>query len=155
LYFNTNDLTSEQLAQSKLQTFRQLYGQISLEYSEHETFKMVNAIQTLFWHKYNSNDLETVIFNRKVKFNKTVDRTKVFNYMLQNFETELCSLFIDALLKGLQTFESKLVLYVYDSFLFDVKKSEAAQVFDLVKTVFGQIPYIIKSGPNYWEMSKR
>jgi DNA polymerase I-like protein with 3'-5' exonuclease and polymerase domains len=75
--------------------------------------------------------------------------------MLQNFETELCSLFIDALLKGLQTFESKLVLYVYDSFLFDVKKSEAAQVFDLVKTVFGQIPYIIKSGPNYWEMSKR
>jgi hypothetical protein len=156
LYFGTDgELTESQVQQSKILTFRQLYGHINVEYEEHPTFKMVSALQTLFWDTYNSGELRTLLFNREVKFPKTIDKTKLFNYMLQNFETEFCSVLIDKLLTLLKDKRSKLMLYVYDSFLFDVHVTEAAMLLPQIKNIFKSIPHTIKHGKNYWELTKR
>lgn len=156
LYFGTDgELTGSQIQQSKILTFRQLYGHINVEYEEHPTFKMVSALQTLFWDTYNSGELQTLLFNRKVKFPKNIDKTKLFNYMLQNFETEFCSVLIDKLLALLKDKQSKLILYVYDSFLFDIHITEANTLLPQIKNTFKSIPHTIKYGRNYWDLTKR
>jgi len=55
------------------------------------------------------------------------------NYVLQNLETStnVCMLWeIFKLLKGMNT---KLVLYTYDSFLFDLDKSEKQVIKEIIK----------------------
>ena len=75
---------------------------------------------------------------------------KLFNYVLQNMETSvnIQILFrIFTLLKGMNT---KLVLYTYDSFLFDVDDSEI-EVMERIKEVFNKLKLRIteKNGTTY------
>ena len=110
---------------------------------------------SVHYNTYNSGELQTLLFNRKVKFPKNIDKTKLFNYMLQNFETEFCSVLIDKLLALLKDKQSKLILYVYDSFLFDIHITEANTLLPQIKNTFKSIPHTIKYGRNYWDLTKR
>jgi len=75
---------------------------------------------------------------------------KLLNYVLQNLETStnVCILWeIFKILKGKNT---KLVLYVYDSFLFDVDKTEKdtlKEILDIFKKYKLQVKF--KKGKNY------
>ena len=78
---------------------------------------------------------------------------KLFNYVLQNLETanNVCILWeIFKILRGKKT---KLVLYVYDSFLFDVDENEVdtlKQINQLFKDKKFQVK--TKTGINYHEI---
>jgi hypothetical protein len=68
---------------------------------------------------------------------------KLFNYVLQNMETSVNIQIlyrIFTLLKGKKT---KLVLYTYDSFLFDFDESEI-EVMEQIKKVFYKLKLQIK-----------
>ena len=75
---------------------------------------------------------------------------KLFNYILQNMETSLNIEILFRIFKLLKGRNTKLVLYTYDSFLFDVDKSEEF-LLDNIKEVFYKLKLQIKekNGINY------
>ena len=75
---------------------------------------------------------------------------KLFNYILQNMETSLNIEILFRIFKLLKGRNTKLVLYTYDSFLFDVDENELP-VLDEIKQVFYKLKLRIteKNGSNY------
>ena len=68
---------------------------------------------------------------------------KLFNYLLQNLETSLNVLILWDILKILQGKNTKLVLYVFDSFLLDVDEKEL-DVVEEIRGIFKKYKLNIK-----------
>ena len=80
---------------------------------------------------------------------------KLFNYMIQLMETENNIKILNELQPKLENFESKLVLYNYDSFLFDFNTKDGLDFLNMVKQTIesdGKYPVKISRGVNYHEM---
>jgi hypothetical protein len=75
---------------------------------------------------------------------------KLLNYVLQNLETANNVLILYEIFKLLRGKNTKLVLYVYDSFLFDVDESEK-KIFTQILEIFKEkkLQVKIKTGTNY------
>jgi hypothetical protein len=75
---------------------------------------------------------------------------KLLNYLLQNLETAMNVHILWEIIKLLQNKKTKLVLYTYDSFLFDVSKEEV-EILDEIKELFNKHKLQIKTcyGNNY------
>ena len=75
---------------------------------------------------------------------------KLLNYVLQNLETANNVLILWDIFKILRGKNTKLVLYVYDSFLLDFDKNET-EVIEQIKQVFNKykLQIKIKTGTNY------
>jgi hypothetical protein len=75
---------------------------------------------------------------------------KLLNYVLQNLETANNVLILYEIFKILRGKNTKLVLYVYDSFLLDVDKNEM-DVIEQIKQVFKdkKLQIKTKTGKNY------
>jgi len=128
-------------------TFKQLYGGVFDQYKELEFFKKVQVYTDKLWANYQENGwIESPISGHVfAEWDlENMNPQKLLNYVLQNLETatNVCILWeIIKLLKGKQT---KLVLYTYDSFLFDFDKTEKEllkQVLQIFKKYKLQIKY--------------
>ena len=121
-YFGKTELTDEEYQNSKAITFRQLYGGIDVENLQIPFFEKTNRfIQTLYKDFLIKGYIETR-FGKRIPFQKIDNHNaqKVFNYYLQALETETNVMALKQILNVLDGCETKLVLYLYDSFLFDV-----------------------------------
>jgi len=121
-YFNTDTLTDEQYKQSKEISFQQLYGGVRDEYKHIEFFRLTSEYINQMWYDFSYDKyVETPLFNRRFykQFFGDINATKLFNYLLQAFETERNMYIINQLQTYLQDKKSKLVLYTYDSFVID------------------------------------
>ena len=80
--------------------------------------------------------------------------SKLFNYMIQSLETERNILVLKSLLKETKNFRSKLILYHYDSFLFDYDKRDGDKFFEIIQHELqrGGFPVKMKKGKNYNEL---
>lgn len=120
-------------------TFRQLYGGVQLEYMKVEYFKRVSHYIDKMWVEFNRRGyVETPILKRKLY--KTmfddINANKLFNYILQATETEINLSVISDIFKFLSDkYNSKLVLYTYDSYLFDIDRSELHIITELNKII--------------------
>jgi hypothetical protein len=127
-------------------TFKQLYGGIFNQYRDLPFFQKTQKFIDELWDNFNNEGfIECPISKYKFKKDKldNMNPQKLFNYLLQNLETStnVCILWdIIKLLKGKQT---KLVLYTYDAFLFDVCKEEK-EVIKLIKNVFKKYKLNVK-----------
>jgi hypothetical protein len=77
---------------------------------------------------------------------------KLFNYQLQATETEHNMLVLNTLNDFMIDLSSKLILYTYDSFLFDYDINDGKDVILLLKDIIsekGQYPVKLKAGINY------
>lgn len=125
-YFGKTELTDEDYQNSKAITFRQLYGGIDKENLEIPFYDKTNRfIQTLYKDFLIKGYLETR-FGKQIPYQKIDNHNpqKVFNYYLQALETETNVILLQQINKLLENYTTKLVLYTYDSFLFDVANSE-------------------------------
>jgi hypothetical protein len=140
-------------AKAKEITFKQIYGGIWKEYRELEFFKKVTAYTDDLWDTFQYGEsIECPISGYRFyqKELENMNPQKLLNYVLQNLETanNVCILYdIFKVLRGKKT---KLVLYVYDSFLFDYDKSEP----DVMLKILGifnkyKLQTKIKKGTNY------
>ncbi len=117
-------------------TFKQLYGGIFKEYKELEFFKKVQRYKDDLWEEFQTQGgITCPISNYKFEESKLdeMNPQKLLNYLLQNLETSMnvCILWdIVRVMRGLKT---KLILYTYDSFLFDVDREDK----DEMKKVLG------------------
>jgi hypothetical protein len=140
-------------AKAKEITFKQIYGGVWKEYQHLEFFKKVIAYTDSLWDEFQYGGYVKCPISGHEFYQKELENMnpqKLLNYVLQNLETanNVCILYeIFKILRGKNT---KLVLYVYDSFLFDVDKNEKDVLEKISKLINSKnLNFKIKSGTNY------
>jgi hypothetical protein len=150
-YFNTDKLTDEQYSESKKITFRILYGGLPDEYKHIEYFSLINDLIFKNWDIYNKlGYIETPRGKRFYKKNLgKMTPQKLFNYIIQAYETEFNTLRIDAVSNIIK--ESKIILYIYDALVFDMHPDELSKISEIQR----EMHYPVKTtiGSNYGELS--
>ena len=134
-------------------TFKQLYGGIFDQYKDLEFFRKIQVYIDETWAAYEENGwIECPISGYQYREweLENMNPQKLFNYILQNMETSLNVEILFRIFKLLKGRNTKLVLYTYDSFLFDVDKNELP-VLDEIKEVFNKLKLRIteKNGSSY------
>ena len=112
---------------SKELTFKQLYGGVFEQYKDLEFFKKVQVYIDDIWDKWLDREyVECNISGYKFEKEKldNMKPQKLLNYILQNLETATNICILWEIFKILRDKNTKLVLYTYDSFLFDLDKTE-------------------------------
>lgn len=139
--------------EAKELTFKQLYGGVFEQYRDLPFFKLTSAYIQIIWDEYQKEGklvcpISGYVFERDRLEN--MNPQKLFNYVLQNMETSLNVEILFRIFKLLKGKNTKLVLYTYDSFLFDVDNSELP-VLDEIKQVFDKLKLRIteKNGTTY------
>ena len=137
--------------ESKQITFRQLYGGIYKQYEHLEYFQSVKTFIDKAWNEFETTGKYKVPISGYIFEKEKLDNMnpqKLFNYILQNVESAVNTyilLDIHKLLRGKQT---KIVLYTYDSFLFDIgDEGIEEQIGEIFKKYKLQIK--TKYGTNY------
>ena len=156
-YFDTDTLTEEQRAESKAITFRLLYGGIDSEFLSIPFFQKVNDFVYTLWDKWKRNGcIQTPITKRSICKDAVQNMTafKLFNYYLQAIETEVSVRKLQQVQDLLRDTESCIVLYTYDSILFDMNYTEARQLLPAIKNMLeqGNLPVKCKVGDIYDKM---
>ena len=139
-YFGKAVLSDEDYLNSKKLTFQQLYGGIDVENLEISFFKKTDEFIREMYKRFLINGyLETKV-GKRIPFQKIDNHNpqKVFNYYLQALETETNVMVIKKINQLLEGKKTKLVLYTYDSFLFDLD-TEEEWVIDEIKTILDGI----------------
>jgi hypothetical protein len=114
-------------AKAKEITFKQIYGGIWKEYRELPFFQKVTAYTDDLWDSFDRNGyIRCPISNHRFLKSEleNMNPQKLLNYVLQNLETANNVNILYEIFKILRGKNTKLVLYVYDSFLFDYDNSE-------------------------------
>ena len=142
---------------SKSMTFKYMYGGVPDDIAKnHEFFGKVKKYYTNLWSRFKRDKvLLTDIYKRRITLNeKDFYPSKLFNYMIQSLETERNILVLKSLLKETKDFESKLVLYHYDSFLFDYNNNDGDKFVEIVQKELQRdgFPVKMKRGKNYDEL---
>ena len=136
---------------SKELTFKQLYGGVFEQYKDIEFFKRIDIYVKELWEEFESEGFITCPISNYVFDKKNLENMnpqKLFNYLLQNLETSTNVCILWDILKILRGKNTKLILYVYDSFLLDVDESEV-NVVDEVKKVFKKYKLNVKEKQGY------
>jgi hypothetical protein len=69
---------------------------------------------------------------------------KLFNYWVQNLETYTNYFKIKEILTILQSYNTKLVLITYDSFLFDYSVDDGKELLLAIKSVMSKDNFVVK-----------
>lgn len=158
IYFETDELTEEQYSHCKDINFQQLYGKTSEAFTELEFFKKIKDYKKTLWMESESRGfIETPVAKRRIyrEHYTKMDENKLFNYLLQAYETEHNAIIISKINKLLEGKQTKLILYTYDSFLLDFNISDGKDILSIIKNVIedGNMKTVIKMGKNFNEMN--
>ena len=143
---------------SKALSFKYLYGEIPYMIAKKiPFFSKVQEYIDKKWLEYKKNNfVVSDIYSRKIgtKLSFT-NKSKLFNYCIQLLETENNMKMLDDLLPLLEGKRTKLILYSYDSFLFDFHKEDGLDFLKNLRKVIDQnglYPVKIGWGSNYHKM---
>jgi hypothetical protein len=142
-------------SKSKGITFRQLYGGVEDEYAHIPFFQRIENFKEILWEDFLEDGYIETELGRKIRVEHYTDfsKNKLFNYLLQATETEKNLQKVFEINKELEGFKSKLVLYTYDSYLFDMSADETDLISKLKILIDGgNFPSKIEVGENYSEM---
>ena len=139
--------------EAKILTLQQLYGGVLPQYEKLEFFKKVKIYVDDLWGTFQHQGfIECPISGFKFYKNKleNMNPQKLLNYVIQNLETANNINLMWEFFKILKGRNTKLVLYTYDSFLFDVDTKEK-DILNAIKSVFEKqnLSYKIKDGISY------
>jgi hypothetical protein len=147
--------------ESKVMSFKYLYGGIPNKIAKEIPFfgKVNDYIAQLWIDQKGSDFIKSYIYSKKIfKDNLTdMNKNKLFNYIIQNLETEQNMLTLSKLIPILDNYRSKLVLYNYDAFLFDVDLSDGSDFINNIRRIIevsGKFPVKISRGINYNNMER-
>ena len=146
--------------EAKRKSFHYLYGGIPIDVVQLNPFfsKVYDFVNDL-WKVYNSKEfIISDIYNRRIYKNNLSDMNpnKLFNYTIQLMETENNMKVLSKLIPEIKDDRSKLVLYSYDSFLFDFNMEDGLEYLKKIKDIVeqdGKFPVKVSWGLNYHEMT--
>jgi len=136
---------------SKELTFKQLYGGVFENYRHLEFFQGIEKYVGETWRKFKSDGFVECKISGYIYKNENLQNMnpqKLFNYLLQNLETSMNVRILWDMCGILRKCKTKLVLYTYDSFLFDLDDSEEG-VLDEIREVFKKYKLNIKEIKGY------
>ena len=117
-------------------TFKQMYGGVFEQYKGLEFFKKMQVYTDEMWARFqNEGSIECPISKHVFRKENLHDMKpqKLLNYVLQNLETATNVRILWEIFKILRGKNTKLVLYTYDSFLFDFDESEGSIIKEILK----------------------
>ena len=134
-------------------TFKQLYGGVFDQYKHLEFFQKVQVYTDNLWKEFTEKGwIECPISKHKFKKEKLGEMKpqKLLNYLLQNLETSMNVHILWEIIRLLRNKKTKIVLYTYDSFLFDLSREEE-EILEKIKELFSKHKLQIKIcyGNNY------
>lgn len=116
---------SDDYSHIKTKVFQNIYGGISDEFMSHPFFQSIQAIIEELYEQYvKIGYIESWFYGKRFRDIDDVNPNKLFNYFLQSLETEYNVKKIKEILKILDGKKTKLVLYLWDAFVFDVHPDE-------------------------------
>jgi hypothetical protein len=121
-------------AKAKELTFKQLYGGVFESYKNIDFFKKSQVYIEKNWEQFeNTRSIEVPISGYKIEKNNVgeMNPQKLFNYLLQGYETAQNILILWDMLRILMGKNTKLVLYTYDSFLLDWDENEQNEMLEI------------------------
>ncbi len=127
-------------------TFKQLYGGVFEQFKELEFFKKVQVYVDEMWEEFNKEGFIKCPISNHIYKKEALDDMKpqkLLNYVLQNLETAMNVRILWEIFKLLRGRKTKLVLYTYDSFLFDFDDSEE-DLINSIKAIFSDNKLQIK-----------
>ena len=156
-YFGKEELSEEEYEQSKTISFRLLYGGVDKDFAKIPYFGKVREYTYKLWKKFQKQGyIETAILKRKLFRNAMSDMnpSKLFNYYLQSMETEYNMAMINEVNALLGPYDTKLILYTYDSLLFDFNIKDGRQLILDIKNLMtnNNFPVKIKAGKTMQHM---
>jgi len=145
--------------EAKSLSFKYLYGYIPDEIKKNnEYFNSVSNYINILWNGYKSKEfIVSDIYSKKIYRKNLTDMNanKLFNYTIQLMETENNMKALSKLISKIRNYKSRLVLYSYDSFLFDFNMEDGLDYLKKVKNTLeqdGKYPVKVSWGLNYHEM---
>jgi len=123
IYFEKDEINDEEYKLSKKLSFKLLYGSDIEGAREIEFFDKTYEFKDNLWQAFKNHEyIKTPKFKRIIPLSaiNSANPGKIFSYLLQSYETEFNTEVINDLFGLIKKRKSKLVLYTYDSFLFDV-----------------------------------
>ena len=158
-FFNKPDANDEDIAVAKGFTFTQIYGGFDKRWLHIPYFAKIQEYIDHRWKFFIENGyIETPKYKRKIKECHIPDAnpSKLFNYILQAFETEMAVDVLGDLLGDLNGKKTRPVLYTYDSILFDAHKEDKMDTIKRLKEVMerDKFPVKVYIGKNYKEMQQ-
>jgi len=155
-YFGKDELTKEEYEESKVLNFKYLYGGIPKQVREAiPYFAKVQDFTFEIWNKMKHDGYyKSLLTGRKIMLEhiENPNPTKVLNYFIQLMEAETGMIIIERLQKYLKQFKTKLVLYTYDSFLFDYSKEDGTECIRGIKRILDIFPNRAYFGDNYQDL---
>lgn len=154
LYYNTEDPTEQQYADGKLKTFRYLFAHTS-DSPDTEFFKEVFELKDYLWDRYQQYGyIKSPISGRKLT-GMDNDR-QILPYLLQSYETESNVQVLSKILKYLEDKDTKLIMYSYDAFLFDLCVNDGKDLVTDIRDILEEGDYKTKAsfGANYLELEE-
>ncbi len=151
IYFKTKEITPEQYKESKTLTFKQIYGGIDKANLHHPFFRKTQNFINIIWEEFNKNGyIDVGSYRIKKDDYPKIHAQKLFNYYIQATETETNIRVINEIQQYLGNKKTKLVLYIYDAFVFDFSKEDHKQVLlDLHTILSDKFPVKLKTGAHY------
>ena len=155
IYFKSKEITDEQYKESKTLTFRQIYGGIDKANLHHPFFRKTQQFIDIIWEEFNRKGKITCGgYEIKKKDHPKIHSQKLFNYYIQATETYTNIEKINEVQQYLGNKKTKLVLYIYDAFVFDFSKEDHKQVLlDLHAILSDKFPVKLKTGEHYGALS--
>jgi len=143
--------------ESKKVSWQILYGNISVTKEENPFFYTIEKMSDALWKIFNSNkSFKSHIYKRQFVSDQISDpnKNKVLNYFIQSYETESNIETIKKINKHLKGRNTRMMLYTYDSFLFDLDRTEGFKTVLQIKKILegGKYPVKVKAGLNYGSM---
>ena len=147
--------------EAKSLSFQYLYGYIPDDVKQNnEYFSKVSDYINVLWSEFKSKEfIVSDIYNKKIykKNLHDMNPNKLFNYMIQLMETENNMRVLSELIPEIDgsQYQSDLVLYNYDAFLFDFNMEDGLDYLKKVKGILeqdGKFPVKVSWGLNYHEM---
>ena len=117
-------------------TFKQLYGGVFDQYKDLEFFKKVQVYTDDMWARFQNEGFVECPISKYIYRNDVLEDMKpqkLLNYVLQNLETATNVRILWEIFKVLRGKNTKLILYTYDSFLFDLDNSERELLKEVIK----------------------
>ena len=138
-------------AKSKELTFKQLYGGVFRQYEHLEYFQKIKQYIRNIWTNFEEGKdvicpVSNYVFNKSNYEN--MNPQKLFNYILQNLETSTNVMILWEMFSLLKDYNTKLILYTYDSFLFDLDEKET-DLLDKIRLIFSKFKLNIKEIKGY------
>ena len=141
-------------------TFQNLYGGIRPNVlKKSKFFRGVDRLVKIFYDEYISKKfIKSHIYKRPIKKVNLGDLNpqKLFNYYIQSYETERNVILLKEIHNYLLDKGTDIVLYNYDSFLFDYSKDDGKELLSDIKRILENDGFVVKMkiGKNYGEMSE-